>query len=261
MTDDLNRKVAVPQTVSRVVTLAPNLTEIVFAVDGGDKLVGNTTYCNFPEQAKNIQKIGDTMTPNLEAIIALKPDVVFVSTASQVEMFLKRLEDQKIAVFVTDPKDIDGIYKSIETVGDILGKNEKAVEVVAGLKERVAKVEADSEKSPGYRVFVQVSQEPLFTAGKKSFITDMIERAGGFSVTANIDDAYPKLSKETALALNPDVILISNMAGNDQKVNAVFKDSPAVRNKKVFDIDGDLLARPGPRLVDGIEAIAAAIRE
>ncbi len=243
-----------PRTVNRAITLAPNLTEIVFAVDGGDKLIGNTTYCNYPEAAKNIQKVGDTISPNLESIIALKPDVVFVSTASQIETFTKRMEEQKIAVFVTDPKDLDGVYHSIETVGDILGKKEKAAQVVASLKQRVLETDRKTERAAPYRIFVQFSEEPLYTAGKPSFITDLLTRAGGFSVTSNINDAFPMISKETALALQPDVIIISGMQG-EQKPNSAFANSPAVKNKHVFQIDGDLLARPGPRLVDALEQI------
>ncbi len=240
--------------MNRAISLAPNLTEIIFAVDGGDKLVGDTTYCNFPEAAKNIQKVGDTINPNLESIIALKPDVVFVSTASQIETFTKRLEEQKIAVFVTDPKDLDGVYHSIETVGDILGKKEKAAEVVASLKKRVLETDKKTERAGPYRIFVQFSEEPIYTAGKPSFITDLIERAGGFSVTSNIDEAFPRISKETALALEPDVIIISEGDANKHP-NKVFANSPAVRSKQVFLIDGDLLSRPGPRLVDALEQI------
>jgi iron complex transport system substrate-binding protein len=260
MIDDLGRKVTLPQTVNRAITLAPNLTEIVFAVDGGDKLVGDTTYCNYPEAAAKIQKIGDTINPNLEAVIALKPDVVLVTTSSQLETFMKRLEEQHIAVFITDPKDLDGVYKSINTIGDILGKKEKAEALVAGLKKRVEDVEKKTENSTPYRVFVQFNEEPLFTAGKRSFITDLLERAGGFSVTANIDDAFPMISKETALALQPDVIILSDGEGNKHR-NEVFANSPAVKNNRVFSISGDLLSRPGPRLVDGLEQLAQKLHE
>jgi iron complex transport system substrate-binding protein len=254
-TDDLGHKIILPQTVSRVISLAPSLTEMVFAVDGGDKLVGDTTFCNYPPEAQKVQKVGDTISPNLEAIIALKPDVVLVTTASQIETFTRRLEEQHIPVFVTNPKDLEGVYQSIETIGKILGKEVKAQELVAGLEKRVAEVENKTAQGTPYRVFVQISQEPLYAAGGTSFITDLIERAGGFSVTANIKDAYPRLSKETALALQPDVIIISTGDGN-MKQNDVFADSPAVKNKKVFQIDGDLLSRPGPRSVDALEQIA-----
>ncbi len=255
LTDDLGRKVSLPETVTRAISLAPSLTEIVFAVGGGDKLVGDTSYCNYPAEAEKIQKVGDTISPNLEAIIALKPDVVLVTTASQIETFSKRLEEQNIAVFITDPKDLDGVYRSINAIGEILGTKEKAEQLVAGLKKRVAAVEAKTEAGVPYRVFVQISQEPLYAAGGPTFITDLIQRAGGFSVTEKINDPFPKLSKETALAMQPDVIIISEGDGNT-KENAVFANSPAVKNKRVFRISGDLLSRPGPRSVDALEMIA-----
>lgn len=260
LTDDIGRKVTLPQTVNRVVTLAPNLTEIVFAIDGSAKLVGNTSFCNYPEQAKNVQKVGDTMTPNLEAIIALKPDIVFISKDSQLQTFLPRMEEQKIAVFVVAAANLDDVYRNIATVGDILGQKAKADEVVAAMKARAEAVEEKAENASPARVFMQVSEEPLFTAGGPSFMTDLIERAGGFSVTANINEAYPKLSEETAMALKPDVILISAMGG-ENKANSVFNNSPAVRNKKVFQMDGDMLTRPGPRSVDAIEQIQEKIKQ
>ncbi len=255
MTDDLGRGVNIPAKVERAISLAPNLTEIVFAVGGGDKLVGVTSFCNYPAEAKSIQKVSDTLTPNIENIIALKPQVVFVSTASQLESFMQTLDEQNIAVFVTAPDGIEGIYKSINDIGAILGRETNAEEVVTGLKKRVSFVENQTAEMGRPKVFVQIDKNALYTIGKESFITDIIQRAGGVSVTANVGTAYPKLSKETALALMPDVIILSESDGN-REPNEVFKNSPAVKNGKVFSVDADLLSRPGPRIVDALEKIA-----
>ncbi len=119
MIDGAGRKVRMPGGVERVITLAPNLTEIVFAVGAADRLVGNTSYCNFPAEANNVAKVGDTLHPSLERIVALRPQVVLVSTASQLEIFTQQLESQDIAVFVTDPHDLDGVFRSIEQIGVI----------------------------------------------------------------------------------------------------------------------------------------------
>ena len=258
VTDDLGRKVKIPVKIDRIVSLAPNLTENIFAVGAGNKLVGVTTYCNYPQETTEITKIGDTINPNLERIIALKPNVVFVSTASQIEAFTKTLEQQNIAVFVTNPKDIEGIYKSLQQIGEIVGETEKANQLVESLKKRVAHVETRTKAKTPVKVFVQISKEQLFTIGKASFITDLINRAGGVSVTANIEEAYPKFSKETALALQPEVIILSESDDN-REPNDVFKNSPAVKNGKVFKISADLISRPGPRIVDGLEQIAKAL--
>lgn len=258
LVDDLGKTVKLPAKVERVVSLAPNLTEIVFALDAGDRLAGVTEFCNYPDEAKNIAKIGDTMKPNLETIIALKPQLVLVSTASQIETFTARLSEQNIPVFVTNPDSLESVYSSIEKVGQALGKQEKASEVITQMKARVEKVERESEAAAPFRVFVQVSKEPLFTVGSKSYITDMIERAGAFSVTANISEAYPKLSKETALAAQPDVIILSDSPDNKEP-NEVFTNSPAVKNKRVYAINADLLSRPGPRMAEALEEIVKVV--
>ena len=255
MTDDLGRGVKIPANVERAISLAPNLTEIVFAVGAGDKLAGVTSYCNFPAEAQSIQKVSDTLMPNIENIIALKPQVVFVSTASQLESFMQTLNEQNIVVFVTAPDGIDGIYKSILDVGTILGRETNAEEVVTGLKKRVSFVENQTAGVERPKVFVQIDKNALYTIGKESFITDIIRRAGGVSATADVGTAYPKLSKETALALRPDVIILSESDGN-REPNEVFKNSPAVKNGRVFSVDADLLSRPGPRVVDALEKIA-----
>ena len=258
ITDDLGRRVKLPAKVERAVSLAPNLTEIIFSVDAGERLVGVTSYCNYPAEAQKIQKIGDTINPNLETIIALKPQVVFVSTDSQIEAFAKTLDGQNIAVFITNPKDVDGVYQSIFQIGEIFGKSEKALEVVDELKKRVADVEAKTSAARDVKVFVQISKDPLYTIGKSSFLTDLINRAGGVSVTENVDKAYQVFSKETALALQPEAIILSESEDNPEP-NEVFKNSPAVRGGKVFRVNADLLSRASPRIVEALEQIAKSL--
>ena len=258
-TDDLGRKVQLPEKIDQVISLAPNLTEIIFAVGGGDKLVGVTTFCNYPPEAKSIRKVSDTQTPNIETIVALRPQVVFVSTASQLETFAKVLTEQKISVFVTAPNGLDGIYKSIETIGDILGNREKAADLVHDMRTRVTKAQYTASVGRP-KVFVQIDKNSLYTIGKDSFITDIIARAGGVSATAEIPTAYPNVSRETALAMNPDVIVISESEGNHEP-NEVFRNSPAVKSGRVYRVSADLLSRPGPRVVDALEQIADKLRE
>ncbi|MCA1625693.1 MAG: cobalamin-binding protein [Acidobacteria bacterium] len=255
VTDDLGRRVKIPEAIERAVSLAPNLTEIVFAIGAGNKLVGVTSYCNYPIEAQKIQKVGDTLNPNIENIIALKPQIVLVSTASQIETFTKTLEQQDITVFVTNPNSLEDIYKSIYQTGEIFGKKEKSQEVVDDLKKRVADIEARTNTAKDIKVFLQISNEPLFTIGKESFLTDLIARAGGVSITETVATAYPKISKETAFALQPEAIILSDSEDN-REPNEIFKNSPAVKNGNVFKINADLLSRPSPRIVDALEQIA-----
>ena len=256
VTDDLGRSVTVPVKITRVVSLAPNLTENIFAVGAGDWLVGVTTFCNYPEQAKEIAKIGDTMNPNMETIVALKPDVVFVSTASQIEAFMQTLEQNGIAVYVTNPATLDDVFKGFGKLGELFGTREQADELVRSLQRRVGDVWTKTEGQKPVRVFVQISREPLFTIGKESFLIAVIIKAGGVSVTADIESAYPKLSKETASALQPDAIILSDSEDN-REPNDVFKNSLAAKNGRIYKVNADILSRPGPRLVDALEQIAA----
>ena len=260
--DDAGKTVSLPVPVNRVVSLAPNLTEIVFAVGGGDRLVGRTSYCDFPAEAKTVAEIGDTLHPSMERIIALKPQLVLVSTASQLEVFTKQLQEHDIAVFVTDPHNLDGVFRSIENIGEILGLSEKAKQLVTTLKQRAAVVDEKTKQRLRVRVFYQLSTEPLYTAGRDAFVNDLINRAGAVSVTADVPGAWPKYSAEAALASNPDAIILptgGSMGDSNTAVAEPLKRSPAMINGRVYKINDDHLVRPGPRAVDGLEEMARAL--
>lgn len=255
VTDDLGKTVRLPQKIERVISLAPNLTENIFAVGAGDRLVGVTTFCNYPLEAEKIRKVSDTQTPNVETIIALKPDVVFVSTASQLENFTKTLAEKNIAVFVTNPNNLEDVFRNLKTFGELFGTEEKAEKLIADLKQRVSATEEKVKGNERVKVFVQIDKDSLFTIGKDSFITDLVSRAGGDSLTKTVENAYPNISKEYALALKPDAIILSE-SPNNLEPNEVFKNSNAVKNGKVFKINADIISRPSPRLVDALEQIA-----
>lgn len=259
VTDDLGRTINMPVKITRVVSLAPNLTENIFAVGAGDRLVGVTTFCNYPEQAHRIAKIGDTMNPSIERIVALKPEIVFVSTASQIEAFTQTLALNGIAVYVTDPDSLEGVMKTLRQLGELFGTVDQANMLVRDLENRVKAVSQMTNGKKRLRVFVQISREPLFTIGKQSFLTAVLTHAGAESVTADVETAYPKLSKETALALDPDVIILSESDDNLEP-NEVFRNSAVIKNGRVISIDADLLSRPGPRLVNALEQIAGEMK-
>jgi iron complex transport system substrate-binding protein len=262
ITDDAGRSVALPARVERVITLAPNLTEIVFAIGAGDRVVGNTSYCDYPAQAKTVAKVGDTLHPSLERIIALRPQVVLVSTASQLEVFTQQLQSQNIAVFVTDPHDLEGVFKSIQQIGAMLDHEQQAQALVQKLRDRTSAVEQAVRQAPPVRVFYQVSGEPLYTAGRDSFVTDLMRRAGAVSVTGEIPGAWPKYSNESALAARPDAIILptgGSMGAANANPAEALRNSPAVQQGRVYKINDDHLARPGPRAVDGLEEMARAL--
>ena len=263
MVDDSGRSVSIPASVDRFISLAPNLTEIAFALGAGDRLVGNTTFCNYPEQAKNITKVGDTLQPSIERVLALKPQLVLVSTASQLQAFTTQLQEHGISIYITDPHDLDGVFRTITNMGEVLNEAGAASALVQQLRARTEGVERAVTGRPRVRVFFQLSGQPLYTAGKSSFVTNLIERAGGQSVTSDINEAWPRLSDEAALASRPEaVIMLSDESmgtSANLKVAPALQTSPGVRNGRLYVIDGDLLTRPGPRLVDGLEQIAWAL--
>ena len=251
-----------PVRVDRVISLAPNLTEIVFAVGGGAQLVGRTSYCDFPPEAKSVAEVGDTIHPSLERVIALKPQVVLISTASQLEVFTQQLQNQNIAVFVTGPHDLEGVFRSIEQVGEILGKKEQAATLVQSLRKRTDAVEQAVKQKPPVRVFYQLSAEPLYIAGHDSFATDLMRRAGAISVTADVPGEWPKYSSESALATKPDAIILptgGSMGNGNSTVNEALRQSPAMLQGRVYKINDDHLVRPGPRAIDGLEEMARAL--
>jgi iron complex transport system substrate-binding protein len=261
--DEAGRKVTIPAKIERFVSLAPNLTEIAYAVGAGDRLVGNTTFCDYPAEAKNVVRVGDTLQPSIERLLALRPQLVLVSTASQLEAFTKQLNEHQIAVYVTDPRDLEGVFRSILSVGDLLNESVAASDLVKQLRARAEKVERAVAGLPTVSVFFQLSGQPLYTAGKSSFVTNLIERAGGRSVTSDVNEAWPRLSDEAALASRPEAVMMLSGdamgAAANTKVAAALRNSPAVQNGRVYVIDGDLLTRPGPRLIDGLEQMAHAL--
>jgi ABC-type Fe3+-hydroxamate transport system substrate-binding protein len=255
VTDDIGRDVVLPRRIDRAISLAPSLTEMIFAAGAGDRLVGVTTYCNYPARTAEIGKVGDTQSPNIERIIALRPQVVFVSTASQLEAFTATLDARNIAVFVIDSANVDDVIADLSRFGEMFGTGETASDAADSLRGRLVAVGEKIRGREPVRVFVQISNDPLFTIGRDSFLTEAVRRAGGASVTSDVPSGYPKLSKETALALDPEVIILSDSEDN-RAPNDVFASSRAVKNGRVVRVNADIISRPGPRLVDAIEQIA-----
>jgi iron complex transport system substrate-binding protein len=203
------------------------------------------------------------MQPSIERLLALRPQLVLVSTASQLEAFAKQLNEHQIAVYITDPHDLEGVFRSILSVGDLVNESAAASELVKRLRTRSETVERAVAGHPSVSVFFQLSGQPLYTAGKTSFVTNLIDRAGGRSVTADVNEAWPRLSDEAALASRPEAVIM--LTGDDMgaaantKVAPALRNSAAVQNGRVYLINGDLLTRPGPRLIDGLEQIAHSL--
>lgn len=256
VTDEYGRSVAIKPQPERIVSLAPSITETLFALGLGDRVVAVTSYCDYPPEAKQKEDVGDTLRPGLEKIVALKPDLVIISTASQLESFVRKLEEVGIPVFISNPRNLDGVLKSIESISEISGASDRGGELVSNLRARVKAVESRvaGRERPG--VFLVIGSNPLITAGRSAFITDLIDRAGGRSISSDETADYPQYSLETAVARRPEIIFLQ--AGEDRLPEGL-RQTPAALRGRVYRLDDDLLLRPGPRIVDGLEQLAEKI--
>ncbi|HEX4948203.1 MAG TPA: ABC transporter substrate-binding protein, partial [Blastocatellia bacterium] len=174
-----------PSAPQRIISLAPSITEILFALKLGERVVGVTSYCDFPPEAQAKEKVGDTLKPNLERLIALKPDLVLISTASQLEKITQRLDQFGIPVFVTNPKSVAGVLASIRKIGELTGAEQPAEALTAEMQTRIAAVQRQSANQPAPRVLYILQLSPLITAGKNTFINDLITQAGGHSISGD----------------------------------------------------------------------------
>ncbi len=260
ITDEIGRKVKVVKTPQRIISLAPSITEILFSLGLGSKVVGVTSYCNYPKEAANIAKVSDTLHPNLEMIISLKPDLVLVSTASQLEQFTAKLSEVGIPVFVIKSQSVIGVINSIELVGQVTNSVEQATKLTDSLKARLEKVIQENNSKSRPKIFFIVGTEPLITAGRNAFITDLINLAGGTSISADVETEWPAYSIETVIARSPDIILSPGSHVDGESSNTALPKglaaTPAVKKQQTYQIDGDLILRPGPRIIDGLEQMS-----
>ena len=265
-TDDTGRAVAIDQIPQKIVSFGPSITEILFALGLEEKVVGVEDYSDYPEAAKLKPKVGNAFSPSLEKIVELEPDLVLTVKQEQLNMELDALG---IRFMVLDPKDIDGIFKDIELVGEITGTKKRAEKLIKDMQDSVSQVLAQVKDVPKVRVFFIVDATDLtlpWTAGTGSFIDALITMAGGENIAAKGQDAWVQFSLEQIVSSNPEVIIIQTMTGGIPTVSKeVLEASPAwgemtaVKQDKMRFIDGDLVSRPGPRIVQGLEEMVKII--
>jgi cobalamin transport system substrate-binding protein len=262
-TDGIGRRVSVIANPQRIISLAPNLTEILFALGLGDRIVGVTSYCDFPEEVKSKEKIGDTLRPNLERIIALKPDLVLVTTSSQLENITRRLDQLSIPVYVTNPRTVREVVASIQTLGQVTGSTRESLSLCDTLEKRILAVESRVNHLSKPRVLYVLQTEPLITAGRNTFINDLINLSGGVSISGQETADFPQFSRETVIARAPEVIVIPSTHGlelvKEGDLRRDFSITPAIRANRIVRVNPDWVDRPGPRIVDGLEQLAQGL--
>jgi iron complex transport system substrate-binding protein len=257
-TDDLQRRVTIRVPAQRIVSLAPSITETLFAIGAGAQVVGVTDYCTYPAEARRKPRVGGIINPSIEAIIGLRPDLVIMSMEGNVRDDFRKLTSLGVSVYVTNPRTLQGIYASMTQLGSITGTADSAARVVARLRLREQAVRARAGKIP-VRTLMVVSLQPLIVAGRNTFIQELLEAAGGVNLAAYAKGNYPVYSRETLLANNPDVILLtSDVLGDVSALPRMFPEwyiVSAIRHKRVYRVEADLVSRPGPRALDALESI------
>jgi iron complex transport system substrate-binding protein len=268
LTDGLGREVKLAGPAQHVVSLAPSNTEILFAIGAGKQVVGRDQPSDFPEEAKNITDIGSTFDAlNTEKIVSLKPDLVLAAEINTPEQ-VKQLEDLGLTVYyLKNPSTLEGMYKNLEIVAQLTGHEQEAATLIESLKKRVAAVdEKIAPISSRPNVFYELDgTDPAkpYTAGKGTFITQLIDRAGGHNIAADLE-GYPQMSLEQVVAADPAFIILGDarygVTPESIAQRPGWENLAAVKNGKVLPFNDDLVSRPGPRLVDALEELAKLLR-
>lgn len=258
VTDDAGREVTIEAEPARIVSLAPANTEILYGLGLLDRVVGVTTYDDYPAEVADIEKIGDFVSPNLEAIAALQPDLVLATTGVQADV-IERIEGTGAVVIAVDPQTLEALYAAIEMVGAATGAVAEAVELTESMRVQIEDIAERVETAP-VRCFIEIAQDPLFTAGGGTLLDDLIAHAGGENVVTQA--GYVGYSLEQLLTDDPAVYLATKGSMSDPadlKKRPGYDALSAVRDSRVAVLDDNLVSRPGPRIVEGIRQIAEAL--
>jgi len=263
-----NRSISsLPSQTSRIVSMAPNLTEILFALGLEDKIVGVTLHCNYPPTAIKKQKVGTFWQPNIEAVIAARPTMVVTLDFEQQRSFAERLRRVGLHCLTVNIEKVSELFEAIDKIGTATGKQREANQLVSGIQKKLNGLAALIGMKDKVRVLWVVQREPLRVAGRDTFVNEMIELAGGENVMGPTVYKYPPIGAEQVIASGADVIIEPSMTQEDlasQQEKALqywnrFENVPAVVNKRIYIINGDIVSRPGPRLYEGVETIARCL--
>jgi iron complex transport system substrate-binding protein len=259
--DEVGREVAIPFPPKRIASLAPNITEILFSLGLDQEIVGVSIHCNFPEKAKTKVRVGSYISLDYEKITSVKPDLIIATGVGNTRDMVDRLEQLGFSSYVIYPKNFEDILKSILHVGQLVDREKEARAIVEGMKKRSQKVIELTRDLPRPKVFIQIGDAPMVTVGKGSFTDDLIRLAGGENIAGKEKEMYPRFGNEEILKRSPEVIVISSMKpnGDYQKIFQGWnrwKTLPAVKNGRVHIINSDLIDRPSPRMIDGLEQLA-----
>lgn len=267
--DMLGREVTLPGPPARIVSLVPSVTEILFALGAEDRLVGRTDYCEFPPAARDKPSVGGMVNPSLEALVALRPDLVIATDEGNREETFQQLARLRIPTYLVHATRLEALLDEIARLGRLTGRPDAVAPLTEALTRRVDAVRRAVAPWPRPRVLYVIWPEPLIVPGRESLLTELIEIAGGDSVTREERQAYVRFSIEAAIARAPQVIVLADHASANGGVSGAgrpepekwrrFTSVPAIRAGRLHSVDLSILHRYGPTVVDGLESLARLI--
>jgi iron complex transport system substrate-binding protein len=261
VTDEVGRTVRIPQAVHRIVSLAPSLTETVYALGLQDRLVGDTVYCDYPPDAQKKTKVGGGINPSLEMIAALHPDIVLVTKGFNRLETVHALDNLGISSFTTDPHSVNDIIASSKKLADLLGVPEAGASVAANMEHQLANLQQRLASSPAKRVLFVVWHQPLISVGKDTFIADALRRAGAVSIVDS-EQNWPQVNLEEIVRLQPDFLVFA--ASHSETIPSTVEALATLPGWSILDaianrryaVISDAVNRPAPRIVSAIEDLA-----
>ncbi|MBN2568750.1 MAG: cobalamin-binding protein [Deltaproteobacteria bacterium] len=258
-TDEIGRSVTIEENPGRIVSLAPDITETLFALGLENEVVGVTLFSNYPEAAAKKPKVGSFVNLSIENIVALSPDLVIATANGNRKKTILKLEEMGIPVYVTYPKDFDDIFRMIVNIGRITGREDVAKNLVESLLQKVDKISSmTGTKKP--KVLFQIGIDPIVSVGRDTIHNRLITLAGGINILEDVEIEYPRVSMEKVIIKRPEIIVISSMRRGGEFIRErdrwnLWKDIPAVRSGRVHIIDSDLTDHFSPRIVEGLEEL------
>ncbi len=264
LTDETGRKVKIPHFAKRIISLAPSITEILFALGLNEEIVGVTSFCDYPETASTKPRIGGFINPSIEKIVSLKPDLIIATRDGNRWETIHRLSDLGFSVYLINPKSFYGVMKAIHHIGVVVGREEESRKIIANMILKKEEIVTHTKSFARPKVFFQIGYTPIITVGKGTLADDLIRLAGGNSISRDESVSYPLYSVETIISKGPEIIIMSSMESKRDYLNLVKKwqnwtSIPAVKKNAIYVVDSNLVDRSTPRIVEGLEALAKMI--
>lgn len=260
--DDDGNVITLAKPAQRIVAMSPHVTELLFAAGGGERIVGAVTYSDYPEAAKKIPRIGTNRQIDMERVIAMKPDLIVAWMHGSSERQIDTLRQLGIPIFHSEPLKLDGIADNVQRLGQLLGTENVAQPAAAQIRAQFAALTKQYASRPPVRMFYQVWDKPLYTLSGGSIVTDAMRVCGGVNIFADLKVTAPVVSIEGVLQADPEAIF--GTAEKDYGGVTLWKQyttMKAVRNGNLFTLDGELLNRAGPRMVDGTRAMCEMLEQ